>query len=84
MAACRRSDRDCAPALRTVLTRPWLMRQQPHGEDVTERMLARNGPRFAVLMGQNYIAGYRSEGPQVLMTRRAAAAAKRVREAADA
>ncbi|MGH7897292.1 MAG: phytanoyl-CoA dioxygenase family protein [Candidatus Binatia bacterium] len=60
-----------------ALTRPWLAPQEPFQEDVSEEILARNPPRFAVLTGQTYPTGWRGEGPEVLMAKRAQAAARR-------
>jgi len=60
-----------------ALTRPFLAPQEPFQLDVSEEMLARNPPRFGVLMGQTYPTGWRSEGPEVLMAKRAKAAALR-------
>ena len=60
-----------------ALTRPWLAPQEPFQQDVTDEMLARNPARFAVLMGQTYPTGWRGEGPEVLMAKRAQAAARR-------
>jgi ectoine hydroxylase-related dioxygenase (phytanoyl-CoA dioxygenase family) len=60
-----------------ALTKPWLAPQEPFQLDVTEEILARNSPRFAVLMGQTYPTGWRGEGPEALMAARARAAAKR-------
>jgi hypothetical protein len=60
-----------------ALTRPWLAPQEPFQLDVTEEILARNPPRFGVLMGQTYPTGWRAEGPEVMMARRAQAAANR-------
>ena len=60
-----------------AITRPWLAPQQPFQQDVTEEILARNPPRFSVLMGQTYPTGWRGEGPEVLMAARAKAAARR-------
>jgi hypothetical protein len=71
------------PGLRLGLawafTRPWLAPQEPFQQDVTEEILARNPPRFGVLMGQTYPTGWRGEGPEVLMAKRAEAAARRAR-----
>ncbi len=61
-----------------ALTRPWLAPQQPFQLDVTDEILARNPPRFGVLMGQTFPTGWRGEGPEVLMAARARRAAKRV------
>ncbi len=44
---------------------------------MTEEILARNPPRFGVLMGQTYPTGWRAEGPEVMMAERARAAARR-------
>ncbi|MGH7818237.1 MAG: phytanoyl-CoA dioxygenase family protein [Candidatus Binatia bacterium] len=60
-----------------ALTRPFLAPQEPFQQDVTEEILARNPPRFAVLMGQTYPTGWRGEGPERLMEARARAAARR-------
>lgn len=60
-----------------ALARPYLTPQEPFQLDVTEEMLARNPPRFSVLMGQSYPTGWRGEGPERLMESRAKAAAKR-------
>lgn len=69
------------PGLRSglawAISRPFMAQQEPFQLDVTEEILARNPTRLAVLMGQTYPTGWRSEGPEVLMTRRAEAAAKR-------
>ena len=71
------------PGLRLGLawafTRPWVAPQEPFQQDVTEQILARNPPRFGVLMGQTYPTGWREEGPEVLMAKRAEAAARRPR-----
>lgn len=61
-----------------ALSRPFLTPQEPFQLDVTDEMLTRNPARFAVLMGQSYPTGWRSEGPERLMEARARAAAKRV------
>jgi len=60
-----------------ALTRPFLAPQEPFQLDVTEEILARNPPRFGVLMGQTYPTGWRAEGPEVMMAERARAAARR-------
>jgi ectoine hydroxylase-related dioxygenase (phytanoyl-CoA dioxygenase family) len=64
-------------SLAWALTRPYLAPQEPFQLDVTEEILARNPPRFGILMGQTYPTGWRGEGPEVLMAARAKAAAKR-------
>jgi hypothetical protein len=61
-----------------AFSRPFMAAQEPFQLDVTEEILARNSARFGVLMGQTYPTGWRTEGPERLMARRAQAAAKRV------
>jgi hypothetical protein len=60
-----------------ALTRPFLAPQEPFQLDVSDEILARNPPRFGVLMGQTYPTGWRGEGPEVMMAARAKAAARR-------
>jgi ectoine hydroxylase-related dioxygenase (phytanoyl-CoA dioxygenase family) len=64
-----------------ALTRPWLAHQEPFQLDVTEEILARNPPRFGVLMGQTYPTGWRGEGPEAMVAKRAQAAARRAAQA---
>ena len=64
-----------------ALTRPWLAPQEPFQLDVTEEILARNSPRFGVLMGQTYPTGWRGEGPEAMIAKRAQAAARRSAQA---
>jgi ectoine hydroxylase-related dioxygenase (phytanoyl-CoA dioxygenase family) len=64
-----------------ALTRPFLAAQEPFQQDVTEEILERNPPRFAVLMGQTYPTGWRGEGPERLMESRARAASRRAAKA---
>ena len=60
-----------------AISRPFMAQQEPFQLDVTDEILARNSARFGVLMGQTFPTGWRAEGPERLMARRAQAAAGR-------
>jgi hypothetical protein len=45
-----------------IYQRMYLQTQEPYAHDVTPETLARNPSRFATLMGQHQVYGYRSEG----------------------
>ena len=66
-----------------ALTRPFLAPQEPFQLDVSDEILARNPPRFGVLMGQTYPTGWRGEGPEVMMAARAKAAVRRTAKRAE-
>jgi len=61
--AYRRQTKGLRMAVAFLLARRFLLPREPYREDVTEEMLDRNPPRFATLMGQQVMAGWRSEGP---------------------
>lgn len=67
-----------------AITRPFMAQQEPFQLDVTEEVLARNSARFGVLMGQTFPTGWRSEGPERLVAKRAQAAARRAARSAAA
>ena len=60
-----------------AITRPFMAPQEPFQLDVTDEILARNSARFGVLMGQTYPTGWRAEGPEALMAKRAEIASRR-------
>jgi ectoine hydroxylase-related dioxygenase (phytanoyl-CoA dioxygenase family) len=61
--AYRRQTKGLRMAVAFLFARRFLLTREPYREDVTQEMLDRNAPRFATLMGQEILAGWRSEGP---------------------
>jgi ectoine hydroxylase-related dioxygenase (phytanoyl-CoA dioxygenase family) len=61
--AYQRRTKGLRVAAAFLFARRFLLAREPYREDVTEQMLDRNPPRFATLMGQHVMAGWRSEGP---------------------
>jgi len=61
--AYKRRTKGLRMAAAFLFARRYLLPREPYREDVTEEMLARHPERFATLMGQHVMAGWRSEGP---------------------
>ena len=61
--AYRRQTTGLRMAVAFLFARRYLLTREPYREDVTKEMLDRNPPRFATLMGQEVLAGWRAEGP---------------------
>ena len=61
--AFRRRTKGLRMGISFLFARKYLLTREPYREDVTAEALARNPPRFATLMGQQILAGWRGEGP---------------------
>ncbi|HVV36595.1 MAG TPA: phytanoyl-CoA dioxygenase family protein [Acidimicrobiales bacterium] len=61
--AYRRQTPGLRMAIAFLFARRYLLPREPYREDTTPEMLDRNPPRFATLMGQHVMAGWRAEGP---------------------
>ena len=61
--AYRRQAKGLRMAIAFLYARRFLLTREPYREDVTKEQLDRNPPRFATLMGQEILAGWRAEGP---------------------
>ena len=72
-----RSKPGLRAGLAWAISRPFMAQQEPFQLDVTEEILARNSARFGVLLGQTFPTGWRAEGPERLMARRAQSASRR-------
>ena len=53
--------------------RMYMRPQEPYRENVTPKILERNPPRFAKLMGQHLAYGWKEEGPDYAALGRAGA-----------
>ena len=61
--AYRRRTKGLRMAIAFLFARRFLLTREPYRDDVTKEQLDRNPPRFATLMGQEILAGWRAEGP---------------------
>jgi hypothetical protein len=61
--AFRRRVSGLRMAVAFLFARRYLLAREPYREDVSKEALARNPERFATLMGQRVMAGWRAEGP---------------------
>ena len=67
--AYRRQTKGLRMAIAFLYARRFLLTREPYREDVTKEQLDRNPPRFATLMGQQILAGWRCRGPRLLTAR---------------
>jgi hypothetical protein len=60
--------------LAQLFARRYLLPREPYRDDVTKEHLDRNNERFATLMGQDIVAGWRAEGPDYSRVRHSSVA----------